>query len=103
LKYKERDYLENVFKFWQEPKTRFLISHYWDQHVRQHLGTRYDSRFGVFDWHYHRKLRYFGAEHITYRESKGWRNSDVAFTWLETEVTDTHLTLVTGDIQVSLN
>jgi len=103
LKYKERDYLENVFKFWQQPKTRFPISHYWDQRVRQHLGTRYDSRVGVFDWDYHMKLRSCGAEHITSREYKGWRNSGVAFTWLETEVTEPNLTLATGAIQVSLN
>ncbi|GFG33792.1 hypothetical protein Cfor_05135 [Coptotermes formosanus] len=80
LKYRERDYLENVFKFWQEPGTRFPISQYWDKRVRQHLGTRYDSRVGVFDWDYHMKLRSCGAEHITAREYKGWRNSGVAFT-----------------------
>jgi dynein assembly factor 3 len=103
LKYRERDYLENVFKFWQEPGTRFPISQYWDKRVRQHLGTRYDSRVGVFDWDYHMKLRSCGAEHITAREYKGWRNSGVAFTWLETEVTEPNLTLATGAIQVGLH
>jgi len=103
LKYKERDYLENVFKFWQEPKTKFPISHYWDKRVRQHLGTRYDSRVGIFDWDYHMKLRSCGAEHITSREYKCWRNSGVAFTWLETEVTEPNLTLATGAVQVGLN
>ena len=27
-----------------------------DLHLRQHLGTRYDTRRGVFDWDYHMKL-----------------------------------------------
>ena len=27
-----------------------------DLRLRQHLGTRYDTRRGVFDWDYHMKL-----------------------------------------------
>jgi dynein assembly factor 3 len=100
LKYKERDYLENVFKFWQLPKTRFPILQHWDKRLRKHLGTRYDSRAGVFDWDYYMRLKPLGAEHITPREYKNWRGSGVAFTWLETEVTEPNLTLATGVIQV---
>jgi dynein assembly factor 3 len=102
LKYRERDHLENVFKFWQEARTKFPISQYWDKRLRKHLGTRYDSRIGVFDWDYHMRLRPFGADHITSREYKNWRNNGVAFTWLETETTEPNLTLTTGVFQVDV-
>jgi dynein assembly factor 3 len=102
LKCKHRDYLENVFKFWQVSRSRFPISLHWDKRVREHLGSRYDSRFGVFDWDYHMRLRPAGAEHVTAREYKTWRNTGVAFTWLETEATEPNMTLATAPIQVGL-
>ncbi|KAJ9596537.1 hypothetical protein L9F63_012436 [Diploptera punctata] len=100
LKYRERDYLENVFKFWQEPVSRFPILQFWDNRLRKHLGTRYDSRKGVFDWDFHMHLRPRGAKYISSYEYKTWRSSGVAFVWLETESTEPNLTLATGAVQI---
>ena len=65
--------------------------------MRNHLGTRYDSRSGVFDWDYHMKLHemvsrvcsapynittiiwYCQAEIVSSREYLGWRESGIAF------------------------
>jgi dynein assembly factor 3 len=48
------------------------------------------------------KLRPSGAEHVTAREYKNWRNTGVAFTWLETEATEPNLTLATAPVRVGL-
>lgn len=40
LKYKERDYMENVFKFWCADD-EFNICDYWDRRLRKTLGVRY--------------------------------------------------------------
>ena len=101
LKYRERDYLENVFRFWQEPASRFPVLKHWDSRLRRHLGSRYDSRKGVFDWDYHMNLRDRSVGSVTLREYKTWRISGVAFTWLETEATEPNLSLATAPVQVS--
>ncbi|PSN38353.1 Dynein assembly factor 3 [Blattella germanica] len=76
---------KTVFKFWQQAPARFPIAFLWDKRLRKHLGTRYDNRAGVFDWDYHMVLKPRGAELVTSQEYKLWRNSGVAFTWLETQ------------------
>lgn len=99
LKYKERDSLENIFKFWQ--KERFKISKLWDSRLRQDLGTRYDCREGVFDWDYHMKLKDVkGCEVISSREYVKWRETGVAFTWLETEFSVPNPTFAFGVTKV---
>lgn len=55
LRHKERDYLENVFKFWRGSES-FDISDIWDKRVRKSLGVRYDNKKGAFDWDLH--MRY---------------------------------------------
>uniref|UniRef100_H2YJB7 Dynein axonemal assembly factor 3 n=1 Tax=Ciona savignyi TaxID=51511 RepID=H2YJB7_CIOSA len=63
LKYKERDYLEGIFKFWREPNPRYFnISTVWDNRLRQYLGTRYDTRKGAFDWDLSMKLHDLGGK-----------------------------------------
>lgn len=49
LRYKERDYIENLFKFWSG-NDNFDISVCWDRRVRKSLGVRYDNKKGAFDW-----------------------------------------------------
>lgn len=88
LKYSERDALENIFTFWQNKSEHiFQIAKYWDQRVKENLGTRYDYRNGVFDWDLSMKLRDYGGEQICAQEYKHWRDSGVAFVYPEFEQT----------------
>lgn len=57
LKFKERDFLEAILKFWREADvTKFPVHDLWDGRNRQYLETRYDHRKNVFDWDYNMKL-----------------------------------------------
>ncbi|XP_048870412.1 dynein axonemal assembly factor 3-like isoform X2 [Brienomyrus brachyistius] len=57
LRFKDRDDLDRIFKQWiRPPSPAPSISKVWDSRVRQHLGTRYDSRLGCFDWDLMMKL-----------------------------------------------
>lgn len=79
LKFKERDMLEGIFKFWRLPETNtFDIQRHWEGRLRHYLGTRYDSRSGVFDWDYHMKLNELAAI-VSSREYQSWREKGVAF------------------------
>nr|CAD7587518.1 unnamed protein product [Timema genevievae] len=76
LKYKERDYLENILKFWQKDGNNiFHPRAHWDSRLRRHLGTRYDSKEGIFDWDYHMRLRPLGGERINSRVPSCRRDS----------------------------
>ncbi|XP_062506308.1 dynein axonemal assembly factor 3-like, partial [Corticium candelabrum] len=83
LKFKERDLLEGVFKFWhnQDHKT-FPIVEMWEQRLRHSLKTRYDSRMGVFDWDYSMRL-HDKTSIVHSREYKKWRETGVAFAFRE--------------------
>lgn len=79
LKFKERDQLESIFKFWRnsDPKI-FDICRHWDERLRQYLAVRYDSRENIYDWDYSMKLSK-KASIINSREYKNWREQGVAF------------------------
>ncbi|CAL1545956.1 unnamed protein product [Lymnaea stagnalis] len=81
LKYKERDFLEGILKFWRnkEKQLPFDIAKCWDLRLRQLLGVRYDSRLNVFDWDYNMELIERGGSIIYIRQYKNWRNDGVAF------------------------
>lgn len=101
LKYKERDYLEGVYKFWRNStQQEFDIVNFWDSRLRASLGVRYDSRQGLFDWDYHMKMNSSveGGTPITTQEYIGWRETGVAYRWPETECTDVNVTLASGTI-----
>ncbi|KAF5291659.1 hypothetical protein FQA39_LY14296 [Lamprigera yunnana] len=85
LKYKERDYIENVFKFWCS-SDEFNVSECWDRRVRRLLGVRYDSKIGSFDWDLHMRYHNVGGKQVCSQEYKHWRSTGIAFTWLESEV-----------------
>ncbi|XP_028385905.1 dynein assembly factor 3, axonemal isoform X3 [Phyllostomus discolor] len=82
LKFRERDALEAVFRFWaggeKGPET-FPMSRLWDMRLRHYLGSRYDARRGVSDWDLHMKLHDRGARVIHTREFRRWRDTGVAF------------------------
>ncbi|XP_016073842.1 PREDICTED: dynein assembly factor 3, axonemal [Miniopterus natalensis] len=82
LKFRERDALEAVLRFWaggdQGPQA-FPVTRLWDMRLRHYLGSRYDSRRGVSDWDLHMKLHDRGAQVIHIREFRRWRDTGVAF------------------------
>ncbi|KAI5751458.1 hypothetical protein M8J77_007673 [Diaphorina citri] len=96
MKFKELDALESIFHFWQN-NTLFNSVFMWDIRLRRSLGVRYDHRDGVFDWDYQMQLKPKpGGERVNYQEYKHWRETGVAFTWIETENTEPNLTFASG-------
>ncbi|CAH1110823.1 unnamed protein product [Psylliodes chrysocephalus] len=93
IKYKERDYLENLLKFWCA-KDDFDICNIWDKRVRKNLGVRYDSKVGAFDWDLNMRLHDVGAKQICSQEYRNFRSKGVSFSWLESEVSRPNRTLV---------
>ncbi|XP_025841027.2 dynein axonemal assembly factor 3 [Vulpes vulpes] len=82
LKFRERDALEAVFRFWaggEKDPEAFPMSRFWDSRLRHYLGSRYDARHGVSDWDLHMKLHDRGARVIHSREFRRWRDTGVAF------------------------
>ncbi|XP_066538492.1 dynein axonemal assembly factor 3 [Hoplias malabaricus] len=80
LKFKERDELAQIFKQWQRPiSSPDSVFKAWDARVRQHLGTRYDSRSGCFDWDLTMKLHQKGCGVIHKQQYVKWRERGVAF------------------------
>lgn len=63
LQFKERDELARIFKSWMQPQSSssIVMSKAWDYRVRQHLGTRYNSKNGCFDWDLAMKLHEKGV------------------------------------------
>ncbi|XP_031240970.1 dynein assembly factor 3, axonemal isoform X2 [Mastomys coucha] len=82
LKFRERDALEAVFRFWSGGEKRpevFPMSCLWDSRLRHYLGSRYDARRGVADWDLRMKLHDRGAQVIHIQEFRRWRDTGVAF------------------------
>ncbi|CAH8613061.1 unnamed protein product [Heterobilharzia americana] len=80
LKFKERDMLELVLKFWRGSEgTMFDASKCWDYRLRKHLGTRYDAIPNVFDWDCSITLHDRKATQIYSKEYAHWRHFGNAF------------------------
>ncbi|XP_058386276.1 dynein axonemal assembly factor 3 isoform X2 [Diceros bicornis minor] len=82
LKFRERDALEAIFRFWaggEKGPEAFPMSCLWDSRLRHYLGSRYDARRGVSDWDLHMKLHDRGARVIHTLEFRRWRDTGVAF------------------------
>lgn len=92
LKYKEKDSIENVFKYWKS-NNGFNITAMWDMRMRNYLGVRYDHRNNIFDWDLHMNLhRIDGGSRVISQEYIYWRNTGVAYTFLETDCTEPNYT-----------
>ncbi|KAH3727586.1 hypothetical protein DPMN_053525, partial [Dreissena polymorpha] len=98
LKFKERDFLDAIFKFWRNPAIDgvFEVSKYWDLRVRKLLGTRYDSRMNVYDWDYQMRLAQREADIINIHEYKSWRETGVAFEVREADYEIPNKTMASG-------
>ncbi|XP_063109373.1 dynein axonemal assembly factor 3 isoform X3 [Cavia porcellus] len=82
LKFRERDALEAVLRFWsggERGPEAFPVGRLWDARVRHYLGSRYDARRGVSDWDLRMKLHDRGARVIHTQEFRRWRDTGVAF------------------------
>ncbi|XP_022075621.2 dynein axonemal assembly factor 3 [Acanthochromis polyacanthus] len=88
LKFRERDELAGIFKLWiqpwpssssSQPPAPIVMSKVWDYRVRQHLGTRYDSKKGCFDWDLTMKLHQKGCGVINKQQYARWREQGLAF------------------------
>ena len=84
LKYKERDFLEGIFKFWRlensETKPYFPAEKCWDFRLRSYFKTRYDVRKNAFDWDLSMKLadrKHAGIIHPKIYAT--WRDTGMAF------------------------
>nr|KAG5702916.1 hypothetical protein BaRGS_034689 [Batillaria attramentaria] len=97
LKFKERDFLEGIFKFWRNPSTDlFDAKKCWELRLRQYLGTRYDARFNIFDWDYSMHLIERGGQIINTHQYKNWRNTGQAFEVREGSYDVPNKTLASG-------
>ncbi|XP_076008062.1 dynein axonemal assembly factor 3 [Genypterus blacodes] len=89
LKFKERDELSRIFQGWIRPPSSSSSSpglcapvakaNPWDCRVRQHLGTRYDSKTGSFNWDLTMKLHTKGCGLIDNQQYAKWRDRGIAF------------------------
>ncbi|XP_061565351.1 dynein axonemal assembly factor 3-like [Cololabis saira] len=103
LKFKERDELARIFKLWTQPSSSehpalILMSKAWDYRLRQHLGTRYDSREGCFDWDLTMKLYEKGCQVINKRQYVQWRERGLAFEMREGVYQITNPTLLSSRV-----
>ncbi|XP_022126392.2 dynein axonemal assembly factor 3 homolog [Pieris rapae] len=96
MKYRERDYMENLFNFWTTGNTnQFNACELWEHRLRHSLGVRYDNRSGVFDWDYHMRVKEIASQ-ICFQEYKHFREHGIAYTWLETEVCRPNVSFAAG-------
>ncbi|KAJ3237711.1 Dynein assembly factor 3, axonemal [Chytriomyces hyalinus] len=79
LKFRDRDDLEVVFKFWRDDvKKAYDIEKLWDTRLRRLYGPRYDCRENSVDWDYHMKLvKEVTIIHKT--EFLRWRQHGIAY------------------------
>ncbi|KAF5400299.1 hypothetical protein PHET_06152 [Paragonimus heterotremus] len=97
LRFRERDVLESIFKFWREKDENvFDIFKCWDYRLRRHLGTRYDAIPNVFDWDCSITLHDRQADQIDSREYSWWRRRGVAFELRPADYTVSNRCLASG-------
>uniref|UniRef100_A0A3B3XUD8 Dynein axonemal assembly factor 3 n=1 Tax=Poecilia mexicana TaxID=48701 RepID=A0A3B3XUD8_9TELE len=92
--FKERDELARIFKLWIQQTSPVIMSKAWDYRVRQHLGTRYDSKKGCFDWDLTMKLHEKGCGVISKQQYVQWRGKGLAFEMREGIYQTTNPTLL---------
>lgn len=82
LKHKDRDGLENIFKFWTETRP-FDMHGIRDSRRRKYYDARYDARSNVDDWDYNMKMTDY-EPHLKIVHTiqwKDWRDRGVAYEW----------------------
>ncbi|KAI8926916.1 hypothetical protein BC831DRAFT_454358 [Entophlyctis helioformis] len=100
LKFRERDDIEFVFKYWRDDKRSFDAKALWDNRLRAHYGVRYDARDNAIDWDYHFKVRETDASTsiIFKAEFLRWRLHGTAFEVRESAYDAANRSMATVDI-----
>ncbi|KAJ3351337.1 Dynein assembly factor 3, axonemal [Entophlyctis luteolus] len=80
LRFRDRDDIECVFKFWRDDARRaFDVGAMWSERLRRLHGARYDVRENMVDWDYHMKLMKREVTVIHKTEYARWREHGLAF------------------------
>ncbi|KNE62527.1 hypothetical protein AMAG_07739 [Allomyces macrogynus ATCC 38327] len=95
LRFRERDDIEFVFKFWKSTSV-FQLDKLWDFRLKRFYRTQYDSRENAVDWDYHMKLR-DNSKYIHKSEFLAWRLTGIAFDQRDAPHTFPNRTLATVD------
>ncbi|KAH8874177.1 Dynein assembly factor 3, axonemal [Schistosoma japonicum] len=99
LKFKERDMLESILKFWRgNDGTKFDAGKCWDYRLRKHLGTRYDAIPNIFDWDCSITLHDRKATTVNAKEYAYWRQHGMAFELREANYNVSNRSLASGRI-----
>jgi dynein assembly factor 3 len=98
IKYRERDDLEFVFKFWRK-ELGFDCKALWTLRLTQYLKNRYDARDNVFDWDYNMKLKDRSPSSlISKQEYIHWRHTGIAFSIRESTYEKSNRTMATVQV-----
>jgi dynein assembly factor 3 len=102
LKFKERDFLEAIFKYWRMDYLNtnvFPTKTCWDLRLRAYFKTRYDTRSNAFDWDFAMKLteRPNGAM-IHNKIYSYWRDNGNAFELRDANYNSPNLTLASTNV-----
>ena len=92
LKYRDKDYLEEVFKSYST-KCTFDIDTLRDHRLRGHYADRYDARISLSDWDWHVTYK-STASIIHIRQFKDWRSKGIAFEFGDQTYTDPNRTMM---------
>lgn len=102
LKYKERDFLENIFKFWRlklKQPDQYPVDKCWDYRLRTYFGVRYDTRSNSYDWDFSMKLiDRPNTAIINNKIYSRWRETGIAFDLRDSSYDAANKTLASGMI-----
>ena len=103
LKYKERDFLEGIFKFWRlktsKDQEHFPASKCWEIRLRNYYGTRFDVRANAYDWDFAMKLSERNNVSIIHKKLfSQWRETGIAFELRDSSYDSPNKTLASGMI-----
>ncbi|KAH6561236.1 hypothetical protein BASA50_000242 [Batrachochytrium salamandrivorans] len=100
LKFRERDDIESVLKFWRDEKKSFDAKSLWDARLQKFYGKRYDTRDNSIDWDYHMTIRDMDKKtSIIYKsEFLRWRMHGIAFEVRESSYECANRSLATVDL-----
>ena len=102
LKFKERDFLEGIFKFWRLDcmnPTVFPAKTCWDLRLRTLLKTRYDTRSNTYDWDFAMKLLERQNAGIIHKKIYStWRDTGNAFELRDANYNCPNLTLASATV-----
>nr|KAJ3421420.1 Dynein assembly factor 3, axonemal [Polyrhizophydium stewartii] len=100
LRFRERDDIEFVLKFWRDTTRPFDAQALWEVRLRRHYGVRYDMRDNAIDWDYNMRLRDMDpSTSIVYKaEFMRWRLHGTAFEVRESSYDCANRSMATVDI-----